>query len=381
MAPRTASQPGQVDKNSGSRFANLAPELKLKIIESLPLEDALNLRLTSKSWLMEACQSPDFVKNIQEVSFVLNDFDWQVFREVWREGDMELHDPEKALDEERHFHKAKRQKHIYRIKPWRSSLLLRMFAEPIVAVLRQGVPIKSLYLIELIPIEALGQISLDLKRHFLKKKGLACSNPSEDLSRHQGPTILHITWLHLQTHQSNSHAYTDGMLARNVAHLLGPFRNLRSLVLHLQCNTTPSFRDEFSYQVSEIHLPQLEMAFLGDMLVPANEARNFLYRHRTTLKGLRFFCPVSPQRQRFTRTVLTEIRDNLDLENFEFYGNPERVRLELYGRFSLSWQGWRELPYPKNTPMKNRKLFELYMKRKIAWPMVDDEPKENLRKD
>ncbi|CZR61394.1 uncharacterized protein PAC_11290 [Phialocephala subalpina] len=397
---------------------------------------------TDLTKLREICDSPELARNIETVKFWVPDFDKHRLVSIWHEENPNPKDVDKAADEisalrsildkstrpgvqqqykqgkklheclsrlsnlkrvevrASHFPfpsrylgmkdiwKLMRKGYTYKSR-WRSIdpvMSYHIYIQPILAAIR----LEHVEWLDLwsVPLEAWIQVGENLKRRSLKDSSSASVESGHGLANTNVPVISHIKTLHLQLQQGDPDLSLDARLARSTVQFLGAFRNLRYLSLAMWMKGNQAFNAEATYQSSRLYFPHLESVDFSFVLGlnMKEEVCDFLYKHKATLKNLAFYQSAWIVRQKFTRAILTEFRDNLSLEKF-FFRTLDPVEYltgaenNQYDRCTLYDSEWKERPYNETEQMRTMNLIELYVCGKIEWPLVDDEPKDQYGND
>lgn len=118
----------------------------------------------------------------------------------------------------------------------------------------------------------------------------------------------------------------------------------------------------FVEECRRLHFPNLENISIGLMLVGAADVRDFLFKHKSTLKKLAFTHTSNHRRQElWNRQLLSAFRKGFQLESFvsglKWESNP------------LYFKDWTPIGPGRGSSVNIVRLIELYVTGKIDWPM------------
>ena len=175
--------------------------------------------------------------------------------------------------------------------------------------------------------------------------------------------------------------YDDIHLARALGDFVCSFQNLRSLELSwmMEDNETDEFIKEWEKSFFKNKFQHLERFCIESTETSDKILLPFLYRHANTLKRLQLgenSCYLSLDTynegvaDRTWKAMLTDIRDNVkNLEKFEFLAEGDVVR--IYDN------EWNDVEGSGSTlkSISSTKLLEMYVLRRIPWPMFGEDPR------
>ncbi|KUJ19274.1 uncharacterized protein LY89DRAFT_716836 [Mollisia scopiformis] len=372
--------------------------------------------------LANLCANPEFVKNIRQINFNLGDFDSETLLEMWKTQRTLSNAPPSAKEYGqmrslvriptypgawKQFAEVTRLTEIMSMLPnlkkvsvnrfgcpfpgkeadehWAQQL--RLYADRRVKwrVYDRASGITSLlgsywqcasaslgFVEELnlgtVPVEALEELTRDIMQRQSNSASTTVATKAALYPNIKSLSIRAAAGTAVSPHEEDDQfVYSDKKLACNVVCLLSAFTNIRHLRLDLALEACNRVRTSFSIQFQRLHFPHLECAIIGNMQIPADEVRHFFYKHRSTLKKLVFLLVSTWLRQRWSRHILTEIRMNLNLD--EFHHALCNCDFSLPMQTSTSRCTHRH-------PRAER-FVELYVTKKIDWPFVDDEPQDS----